>query len=33
MLRYIANITYRSLISAYKNIIIYYRPKNNIPNY
>ena len=29
-LRYIANITYKSSISAYKNITICYRPKNNI---
>jgi hypothetical protein len=32
-LRYITNITYRSLTSAYKNITIYYRLKDNIPNY
>ena len=32
-LKYVANITYRSLIGTYKNIIIYYRPKDNIPIY
>ena len=31
-LRYIANITYRSSISAYENTTIYYCPKDNIPN-
>jgi len=31
-LRYVADITYRSLISAYGNIIIYYCPEGNIPN-
>ena len=32
-LRYVTNITYRSLASAYRDIIIYYRPKDNIPVY
>ena len=32
-LKYVANITYRSSISAYENIMIYYCPKNNISIY
>jgi len=32
-LRYVTNITYRSLASAYRNITIYYRPEDNIPIY
>ena len=32
-LKYVANITYRSLTSTYRNITIYYYPKGNIPNY
>ena len=32
-LKYVANITYKSLTSAYRNITIYYYPKVNIPNY
>jgi len=32
-LRYVTNITYRSLTSTYRNITIYYYPKGNIPNY
>ena len=31
-LRYVANITYRSLTSAYRNITIYYYSEGNIPN-
>ena len=32
-LKYIINITYRSSISTYKNIMIYYCSKDNIPIY